>query len=410
MVEARGDQHAFGSVARPGAISRWLRRSYTRLGPRYPRIALLVTLFGSYLTGALATAGTALYIDMSLAEFARLSLASWFLIWTPEVVVAGAIGLTRIKPVSRWLEGTRDEWHTAKGWEAAADLPPALTRSPIVYAAALPGMVLWGLYAVDQLDLPEYSVGIFFAASLLVYLYWAAVRFLALEFNFRPILDDIARTLPTDPHFQPLRVPLRWRLLASLVAVILITGIAVGGFAARGAQDVRGLGFALLGSAVVAVVVSSWLIGLLSTSITRPISRLRDAAREVGRGDLSIRVPVASTDESGELTRAFNQMVDGLEQRERLREAFGTYVDPDLTERVLEEGPDLAGDEVELSLLFMDIRVVYDLLGERRAARGGRSAQRSLRPGRPGNPAAWRTGQQVHRGRPARRVRRAEPS
>lgn len=49
-------------------------------------------------------------------------------------------------------------------------------------------------------------------------------------------------------------------------------------------------------------------------------------------------------------------MVAGLEQRERLREAFGTFVDPDLTERVLDEGTDFAGEEVELSILFMDIR------------------------------------------------------
>jgi class 3 adenylate cyclase len=49
-------------------------------------------------------------------------------------------------------------------------------------------------------------------------------------------------------------------------------------------------------------------------------------------------------------------MAAGLEQRERLRDAFGTFVDPDLTERVLEEGTDLAGEEVDVSLLFMDIR------------------------------------------------------
>jgi class 3 adenylate cyclase len=49
-------------------------------------------------------------------------------------------------------------------------------------------------------------------------------------------------------------------------------------------------------------------------------------------------------------------MTVGLEQRERLREAFGTFVDPDLTERILEEGTNLAVDEVEVSLLFMDIR------------------------------------------------------
>ena len=49
-------------------------------------------------------------------------------------------------------------------------------------------------------------------------------------------------------------------------------------------------------------------------------------------------------------------MVEGLDERERLREAFGAYVDPVLAERVLREGSDLAGEEIELSVLFLDIR------------------------------------------------------
>ncbi len=49
-------------------------------------------------------------------------------------------------------------------------------------------------------------------------------------------------------------------------------------------------------------------------------------------------------------------MVAGLRERERLRDAFGTFVDPSLTERVLTEGADLCGEEVEVSVLFLDVR------------------------------------------------------
>jgi class 3 adenylate cyclase len=49
-------------------------------------------------------------------------------------------------------------------------------------------------------------------------------------------------------------------------------------------------------------------------------------------------------------------MVSGLEERERLRDAFGTFVDPDLADRVARDGTDLRGEEVELSILFMDVR------------------------------------------------------
>jgi adenylate cyclase len=55
------------------------------------------------------------------------------------------------------------------------------------------------------------------------------------------------------------------------------------------------------------------------------------------------------------LTRGFNAMLDGLQERERLREAFGSYVAPDVAERVLREGTLLEGEEVEVSIVFVDI-------------------------------------------------------
>jgi adenylate cyclase len=73
-------------------------------------------------------------------------------------------------------------------------------------------------------------------------------------------------------------------------------------------------------------------------------------------GDYAARVPVVATDETGRLAQSFNAMAEGLDERERLREAFGAYVDPALAERVLREGSDLEGEEVEVSVLCLDIR------------------------------------------------------
>ena len=333
-----------------------LRRLYSRLGPRYPRVALLSTLPAAFATGALATAGTALYVDMSLGEFLRLVFASWLVIWTPDVLLEARLILRRLRGLQPWLEGKRDSAEATAAWTAAAELPLAVLRQPLPYLLVLPGLVLWAVYAVSLLDLAAYSVAIFFATSVLIYLYRNVVRFLIMEFMLRPVLEDLGSALPADAAIEPVQVPLRWRLLASLPAVNLMTGIAVGGFSAGDGDDLGALGLALLGSAAAAIVISSWLTGFLSASITTPIEDLRDAARRVADGDLTVRVPVASTDESAALTTSFNQMVAGLEQRERLREAFGTFVDPDLTERVLAEGTDFAGEEVDVTLLFMDIR------------------------------------------------------
>jgi class 3 adenylate cyclase len=61
-------------------------------------------------------------------------------------------------------------------------------------------------------------------------------------------------------------------------------------------------------------------------------------------------------------------MVAGLRERERLREAFGAYVDPSLADRVLVEGAILEGEEVEVSILFLDIRD-FTAFAERSSAR-----------------------------------------
>lgn len=335
---------------------RRLRALYRKLGPRYVRIALLAMLPSAYLTGLIAASGTALYVDMSAGDFLSLVLAAWLLIWTTDVVVETRLILRLTPPITRWVGGARGESETVSAWHAAVGMPYAFLRQPGMYLAVFAGIVLWDLFAVWQLDLPGYSAAIFLPGSLIVYLYWVLVRFLAIELTLRPVLEDIAAALPDGTRVDQVRIPLRTRLLVALPAVSLITGIAVGGFSAEDSADLGNFGLALLGAGIATALVASWLIVFLSASITVPIGILRDAARRVGEGDFSARVPVASSDETAELSQAFNDMVAGLGERERLREAFGSFVDPDLAKRVAREGTDLAGEEVDVSILFMDIR------------------------------------------------------
>ena len=107
---------------------------------------------------------------------------------------------------------------------------------------------------------------------------------------------------------------------------------------------------------VVAFTISFELTLLLSRSIYGPVNDLLEATQRVARGDLSARVPVLSGDELGDLAGSFNEMMSGLEEREKLQAAFGSYVDPQVARRVLDEGELLEGEEVEVSVLFVDIR------------------------------------------------------
>jgi len=55
--------------------------------------------------------------------------------------------------------------------------------------------------------------------------------------------------------------------------------------------------------------------------LARPIRQLRDAAMNIREGDFSVRVPVESTDEIGELSLSFNLMAEAVEERAEKLEA-----------------------------------------------------------------------------------------
>jgi class 3 adenylate cyclase len=101
------------------------------------------------------------------------------------------------------------------------------------------------------------------------------------------------------------------------------------------------------------------LLGLLfARRLTRPISALTGAVARVAGGDLSQSLPVRSRDEVGVLTRAFNEMVEGLRQRDFIRNAFGRYVSPEVAKALLEspDGLRLGGEKREVTVLMSDLR------------------------------------------------------
>jgi adenylate cyclase len=88
----------------------------------------------------------------------------------------------------------------------------------------------------------------------------------------------------------------------------------------------------------------------------------------VERGDLDARVEVDDNSEIGLVQAGFNKMVAGLRERERLRSMFGAYVDPDVAEHLLKSGTSVAGEEVEATIMFLDVRG-FTAFAERTPAR-----------------------------------------
>jgi class 3 adenylate cyclase len=77
----------------------------------------------------------------------------------------------------------------------------------------------------------------------------------------------------------------------------------------------------------------------------------------VAAGDYTQRLPVVQDDDLGALAASFNRMQAGLAERQRLQAAFGTYVDPVLAARLIEQGDDVfTGERREVTVMFVDIR------------------------------------------------------
>jgi adenylate cyclase len=119
----------------------------------------------------------------------------------------------------------------------------------------------------------------------------------------------------------------------------------------------RRLRVSLLGSGAAILVAALLPAFALARGITRPVAVLVRAARRVGAGDLDTRVSIASSDEIGELGRAFDDMTRGLRERERILRTFERYVSKEVAEEVLRH-PEVApvgGARRELTVGFVDL-------------------------------------------------------
>src|SRR5882757_7553200 len=96
---------------------------------------------------------------------------------------------------------------------------------------------------------------------------------------------------------------------------------------------------------------------MVSAGVTRPVRRLLEGAKAVEAGNLDGKVAITSKDEIGSLTTAFNQMVEQLRLKERIRETFGKYVDPRIVEGLIDR-PVLAaeGQRRVMTVMFCDLR------------------------------------------------------
>jgi class 3 adenylate cyclase len=327
----------------------WL---YRRLGRRYlAGIAAIAAL--STTTIVLGTLGIlSLYVHMSGAQFLRILAFS-----QAAVLLAVAVDWRRmaapLRPLRDWLNG--EDVAPADAWRATVQLPLVLFQGGDKRAIRLVVRPV-SVFATVELQLPAYSVAFLFVGGLVSIGYAAVLHFFYAETAFAPVVRELAPSLPPDFEVGRVGVPLRWKLLGALPMINVITGVVVSGLSTSGRQSAEDLGVSVLAAVIVAFTLSLELTVLVSRSVLRPVSDLIEATERVKAGDLSSRVPVTSGDELGTLASSFNSMMHGLAERQALHDAFSSYVDPQLAARVLDEGTRIPGEEVDVTIAFIDLR------------------------------------------------------
>ncbi len=106
----------------------------------------------------------------------------------------------------------------------------------------------------------------------------------------------------------------------------------------------------------VALAVAVALTVFFTRRALAPLAHIADASHAVARGDLSQRIPETRWDEVGRLSRSFNDMVKGLNERERIRDLFGRYVSHEVQHEVLAGRVTLAGARKTITCLYVDMR------------------------------------------------------
>jgi len=105
------------------------------------------------------------------------------------------------------------------------------------------------------------------------------------------------------------------------------------------------------------ILCMAFLLGYFySGTITWPIRKLVEAAQRIAEGDFKIQLKARGRDEISHLSTAFNQMAEGLEERDRVKETFNKFHSKEIAEKLLSGEVKLGGERKDATIFFSDVR------------------------------------------------------
>lgn len=282
-------------------------------------------------------------------------------------VLIGAVwGTRRIFKAVRWALDERPP--TKADQRNAFAVPWRLTVIQSVLWAGGVALftLLYGLY--DPMYIPKIFFAVGFSGAVV-----CAANYLFTEFAMRPVA---ARALEAGYRRRRLasgvmvRTVLAWMLGSGVPAAgIVITGI--------GALVLHNLTVSQLAVAVIIIAgaIPSFgliLIWIASWLMATPVKEVQTAIKRVAQNDLDIDLVVYDGTELGELQAGFNTMVEGLRERERVRDLFGKHVGREVAAAAEQQQPEL-GAKSAISQCFSPILSVQP--ASRRPAPQSRSSR-----------------------------------
>lgn len=223
----------------------------------------------------------------------------------------------------------------------------------------------------------------------------ATGSYLLAEFALRPVAAQALEAGPPPRRLAPGimgRTMMVW-LMGSGVPVV---GIALLAFFEIVLRNLTQTQFAVgvLIISTVTLIFGFILMLILAWLTATPVRVVRAALKRVEQGDLRGDLVAFDGTELGELQRGFNAMVDGLRERERLRDLFGRHVGREVALAAEKEKPKLGGEERHVAVVFIDIEGSTKMV-TKRPGRGRRGAEPILRGRRRGGGPPARTRQQI---------------
>lgn len=274
-----------------------------------------------------------------------------------------ALAVLAVVVVPALIRVRRNRYATSTIWLRQCRKPTDRERQMTLQApaeAVRVSALTWGVGAVffGMLGASESiaAAAYIFSTVILGGITTTAVWYLIAERIMRPVSARALDGAPSGQRYGPsiqIRLAMAWTL-ATGVPLLGVAILAVGYLSDVGFEPHRTLA-AILGLVAIALVVGMFALVVAARSVAERVRALRRALARVQAGDFAARVLVDDASEIGRLQVGFNSMAAGLAERERIRDVFGTYVDRDVAEHIL-QGAAVQGEEVEVTLMFVDVR------------------------------------------------------